>query len=123
MVALAAEARVIDDTVSFGHNKANLLDHVASKGLLGGGVEHLSEEISHGGRGSIVKRAPILLTPKILKKLGPLVIPLSPLLKLAFLACIAGTGGACAGAGKYGAKKLRSFFLIASVQRVILGKQ
>ena len=121
MVALAAKARVIDDTVRFTNNKANL-EHFASKGLIGG-VDHLLEEISHGGRGSIVKRAPILLTPKILKKLGPLVIPLSPLLKLAFLACIAGTGGACAGAGKYGAKKLRSFFLIASVQRVILGKQ
>ena len=99
MVALAAEARVIDDTVRFTHNKANL-EHLTSKGLLGGGVEHLSEEISHGGHGSIVKRAPILLTPKILKKLGPLAIPLSPLLKLAFLACIASTGGACAGAGK-----------------------
>ena len=94
MVALAAKARVIDYTVRFTNNKANL-EHFASKGLIGQ-VEHLSEEISHGGRGSIVKRAPILLTPKILKKLGPLGIPL----KLAFLACIAGTAGACAGAGK-----------------------
>ena len=101
MVALAAKARVIDDTVRFTHNKANL-EHLTSKGLLGGGVEHLSEEISHGGRGSIVKRAPIVPFPfplgivKKIKKLGPLGIPL----KLAFLACIAGTAGACAGAGK-----------------------
>ena len=100
MVALAAEARVIDDTVSFAHNKANL-EHFASEGLIGQ-LEHLSEEISHGGRGSIVKRAPIVPFPfplgivKKIKKLGPLGIPL----KLAFLACIAGTAGACAGAGK-----------------------
>ena len=100
MVALAAEARVIDDTVRFTNNKANL-EHFASKGLIGG-VDHLLEEISHGGRGSIVKRAPIVPFPfplgivKKIKKLGPLGIPL----KLAFLACIAGTAGACAGAGK-----------------------
>ena len=103
MVALVAKARVIDDTARFDHGEANL----ASKGLIGG-VEHLSEEITHGGRGSIVKRAPIVPYPiplgivtkmkklGFLKKLGPLGIPL----KLLFAACIAGTGGACAGAGK-----------------------
>ena len=100
MVALAAEARVIDDTLRLALDEANL-EHFASKGLIGQ-VEHLSEEISHGGRGSIVKRAPIVPYPiplgivKKIKKLGPLGIPL----KLAFLACIAGTAGACAGAGK-----------------------
>ena len=98
MVALAAKARVIDDTVRFTNNKANL-EHFASKGLIGG-VDHLTEKITHGGRGSIVKRAPILLTPKIIKKLGPLAIPLSPLLKLLLKACIVSTAGACAGAGK-----------------------
>ena len=97
MVALAAKARVIDDTVRFTNNKANL-EHFASKGLIGG-VDHLSEKITHGGRGSIVKRAPILPSlgiVKKIKKLGPLRIPL----KLLFAACIAGTAGACAGAGK-----------------------
>ena len=104
MVALAAEARVIDDTFRLALYEANL-DHLASKGLLGEGVEHLSEEINHGGRGgSIVKRSPIIPFPFPLKfplkfpikKLGPLGIPL----KLLFAACIAGTGGLCAGAGK-----------------------
>ena len=99
MVALAAEARVIDDTIRLALDETNL-DHLASKGLLGGGVEHLSEEISHGGRGSIVKRAPNLPSLAIAKKLGPLAIPLSPLLKLLLKACIVSTAGACAGAGK-----------------------
>ena len=91
MVALAAKARVIDDTVRFAHNKANL-KHFASKGLIGG-VDHPLEEISHGGRGSIVKRAPILPPKLILKLTGPLG-------KLLLKACIISTAGACAAVGK-----------------------
>ena len=95
-MALAAKARVIDDTIGSDLDKANV-KHLASKGL-----EHLSEEISHG----IVKRAPIVL-PKFLKffkKLGPKGIPISMAIgaKGMFLklACIASTAGACAGVGK-----------------------
>ena len=93
------------------------LEHFASKGLIGG-----VEEISHGGRGSIVKRAPLVPVPfpiplgivkkplgivkklplkkplgivKKLKKLGPKGLSLA----LLWLACIGGTGGICA-AGK-----------------------
>ena len=86
-MALAAKARVIDDTIGSDLDKANV-KHLASKGL-----EHLSEEISHG----IVKRAPVVL-PKFLKffkKLGPKGIPLLFLTTL----CIASTAGICA-AGK-----------------------
>ena len=100
------------------------LEHFASKGLIGG-----VEEISHGGRGSIVKRAPLVPVPfpiplgivkkplgivkkplGIVKKL-PLKKPLGIVKKLKklgpkglslallWLACIGGTGGICA-AGK-----------------------
>ena len=62
MVALAAKARVIDDTIRFDLSKANL-EYPVSEGLIRG-LEHLSEEISHGGRGgSIVKRSPIIPFP------------------------------------------------------------
>ena len=54
MVALAAEARVIH--VAYDLGKVNQ-EHLANQGLIGG-VQHLPEEISYGGRYSIVKRAP-----------------------------------------------------------------
>ena len=85
MVALAAKARVIDDTVGSDLDKANV-KHLASKGL-----EHLSEETSHG----IVKRAPLLPSLKLIKKSGPF----KPFLLKLLLLCAASTAGTCA-AGK-----------------------
>ena len=54
MVALAAEARVIH--VSYDLGEVNQ-EHLAYQGLIGRAEHH---QISHGGHGSIVKRAPLL---------------------------------------------------------------
>ena len=54
MVALAAEARIIH--VSYDLDEVNR-EHFAYQDLIGGAEHH---HISHGGRGSIVKRAPLL---------------------------------------------------------------
>ena len=55
MVALAANARVIH-LVSYDLDEVNR-EHFAYQDLIGGAEHH---HISHGGRGSIVKRAPLL---------------------------------------------------------------
>ena len=98
MLTLAAEARVFH--VSYDLGEVNQ-EHFAPKSLIGG-VQHLSEEISYGGRHSIVKRAPLVPFPfplgilKKIKKSGPF----KPLIAGIYALCIASSGGACFAAGK-----------------------
>ena len=76
MVALAAEARFIH--VSYDLDEVNQ-EHFIPKSLIGG-IQHLPEEISYGGRHSIVKRAPVVsfpFTPFPVK--FPIKFPLKPL--------------------------------------------
>ena len=81
MVALAAaEARVIH--VSYDLGEVNQ-EHLAHQGLIGRAEHH---QISHGGHGSIVKRAPLL----------PFPIPAIPKKGILYSYCVLGTLGLCA---------------------------
>ena len=80
MVALAAEARVIH--VSYDLGEVNQ-EHSAYQGLMGRAEHH---QISHGGHGSIVKRAPLL----------PFPLPAIPKKALLYSYCVIGTLGLCA---------------------------
>ena len=80
MVALAAEARVIH--VSYDLGEVNQ-EHLAYQGLIRRAEHH---QISHGGHGSIVKRAPLL----------PFPLPAIPKKAIKYSYCILGTLGLCA---------------------------
>ena len=82
MVALAAaEARVIH--VSYELGEVNQEHLAAYQGLIGRAEHH---QISHGGHGSIVKRAPLL----------PFPLPAIPKKALKYSYCVIGTLGLCA---------------------------
>ena len=81
MVALAAaEARVVHVSYDFGEVNQ---EHFAYKDLIGRAEHH---QISHGGHGSIVKRAPLI----------PFPIPAIPKKGILYSYCVLGTLGLCA---------------------------
>ena len=90
MVAQAAKARVIHH-VSYNLDEVNR-EHFAYQDLIGGAEHH---HISHGGRGSIVKRAPLVPIFPTLPAVGIGGIGVIGLKVKSYKKCVVGTLGLC----------------------------
>ena len=88
-MALAAEAHVIH--LSYDLDEVNR-EHFAYQDLIGGAEHH---HISHGGRGSIVKRAPLVPIFPTLPAVGIGGIGVIGLKVKSYKKCVVGTLGLC----------------------------